>query len=438
MMQYTFGDMIGELFMKALTLEEQRKVREEEKSYKNEVMQYQRGRDQVSDQRYTSERNTNDQRYQDAQGYQVRQEGRDIKKEKREETNNKMNLVNSLIALSDEEIKALKFAPGQYRTGTGWEQYSGEDLYQTPDEPLNYALRTLYDSKREDKYRQDALNLDRQRIGAMYNSPDKQEKRRLEKTWYKLNEFGQPDAEWEQKPGYSTDWMKKNQEQYGGVWIKGSELNTFIGKKKIEQLNYAGQTAISDVTQNALGNQYAAKLFSLKNSPMDALLREFTPQLQAGGNNPQMGVMGLGGNNQYETKAANDQAWTNKKKFNTGFFTGLLNETLNPIAKLLSEASKFRNLNKESKNELNQIEITYGGMYPDLAKLWTVIDKGLVENITMPNGKTLKENTYNAIQESKKYYNANKTLIELATQRELENAMKKQQIKDAVTETSGQ
>lgn len=437
-MQYTFGDMIGELFMKALMLEEQRKVREEEKNYKNEVMQYQRGRDQIADQRYTSEQNINNQRYQDAQNYQGRQEERDIKRDKMVETNNKMNLLSSLIALSDEDIKALKFAPGQYKTGTAWEQDSGQDLYQGTDESLNYVLKTLYDSKREDKYRQETLNLDRQRIAAMYNSLEKQAKRDLENTYYKFNDFGEITAEWKMQPGYKTDWMKKNEEQYGGMWVKGSELNTFIGKKKLEKLNYAGPTAISDVTQKSLGNQYASKLFSLKNSPMDALLREFTPQLLSGGNNPQMRVMGLGGNNQYETQAANRQSWTNKMTSNTSFFTGLLNETLNPIAKLLNEASKFRNMNKESKKELNDLEITFGSMYPDLANLWIVLDKGLVNNITMENGKTLKENVYNAIQESKKRYNANKTLIDLATQRELENAMKKQQIKDAVTETSRQ
>jgi len=433
-MQYTFGDMIGELFMKALMLEEQRKLREEEKQYKQEVLGYQRGRDQIADQRYTSEQNINNQRYQDAQNYQGRQEERDIKKDKMVETNNKMNLLSSLIALSDEDIKALKFAPGQYKTGTAWEQDSGQDLYQGTDEPLNYVLKTLYDSKREDKYRQEALNLDRQRIAAMYNSPEKQAKRDLENTYYKFNDFGEITAEWKMQPGYKTDWMKKNAEQYGGVWVKGSELNTFIGKKKLEKLNYAGPTAISDVTQKSLGNQYASKLFSLKNSPMDALLREFTPQTTDTFISPHQYAI----DNPNDIKRDNLQKWTNQKKANTGFFTGLLNETLNPIAKLLNEASKFRNMNKESKKELNDLEITFGSMYPDLANLWIVLDKGLVNNITMENGKTLKENVYNAIQESKKRYNANKTLIDLATQRELENAMKKQQIKDAVTETSGQ
>lgn len=424
MMQYTFGDMIGELFMKALTLEEQRKVREEEKSYKNEVMQYQRGRDQVSDQRYTSDKNTSDQRYKDAYGLQLAQNQREIDQNNRMEIDTRINRRSKLTPLDQALITKYKLNPENYPTGEGWEkEFQDPNIFADPKlESQRYILDDELARLNDSWYKDQTLR----RMGNGRREDQKKWIYKVDPTSGKLlerlfttdqqlaNTYLNPND-----PNFETNknYMFTDNPQAG--LLMGNTTQPPEGKVDIKTKE--GRTV---QVMTAKSNEFITKLLGLpqKGGLLSALMPSLISKTSRS-SMPSFGSVDLGS---YTTPNIVEDASTldrenrdirnKKQKENAYFFDGLLNQTINPLLEVI----------REMKGLDVATEIELGFLFPKLKELYPAFDKGLVSN---ENGR--KDKFYNAYKEAEKYYKKHEgTILAIATQNALDAAAQQENSKD--------
>lgn len=419
-MQYTFGDMIGELFMKALALEEQRKIREEEKAYKDEVMRYQRGRDKTLDERYAKDKEIEGKRWQDELGYKDK-----IFQENQSQFN--ANYRQNMLPVPD--INAIPKEVRPFVTsGKQQETTSGRDFYKTPEEEgMSWVDKALLN----DAWQREAADRNARRMmGA--NNPDN---RKVE--FYKYDKDGNllqtilaspnemkntylnpNDKKWEK----NKDYIFSSQPAMGNLLLNQRKFDASKDNK------FSTEAGIMSVLTQALGNQYANKLGRLSQIVRDdEYYNQFKPQTISEDSNIYVpGVGGINIDNSIMIKQ-NKQSWSRQKTANAQFIKGLLDETINPLAEALNALKRNAKTGADIKS-LQQISAMFGAMYPDLDKMRTLFDKGLVYD---PNNE-LKKQFYEGLRKSQRYWQTENVLSRAMYNQKFQKKLEDEQIKKDV------
>ena len=432
-MQYTFGDMIGELFMKALMLEEQRKVREEEKNYKNEVMQYQRGRDQVLDQRYTSDKNTSDQRYKDAYGLQLAQNQREIDQNNRMEIDTRINRRSKLTPLDQALITKYKLNPENYPTGEGWEkEFQDPNIFTDPKlESQRYILDDELARLNDSWYKDQTLS----RMGYSSN-PDN---RKVE--FYKYDKDGNllqtilasPN---EMKNTYlnpnDKNWKTNKDYIFSSQPAMGNLLLNQQKFAKGQNNKYSTEAGIYSALSQAMGNMFANKFSGLAQLQQDNdFLSQFTPGGLLNETSAVSNVMVPGAltqnTNDDTRKKFNNQKWGRQKTANAQFIRGLLEETINPLAEVLEFLKSNAKTSTDVKG-LQQIGATLGAMYPELDRMRMLFDKGMIND---PDNE-LKKKFYEGLRKAQRYWQTESVLSQAIYNQKFKSKLQDAEIKNKI------
>jgi hypothetical protein len=427
MMQYTFGDMIGELFMKALALEEQRKVREEEKQYRGQIMDKQ-------------DRQFNQQLERELARDLMNQKQFDANKEFQNSTLAEQKsqfdatIRQGLVQVSD--INSIPKNARQFvQTGKQFETNTQRNVFKNPqteqqDESSLWIMQSLLNDVM--KQEQDQKNFERSLSASYSSNPDnrKAEFYKYDKDGNLLqtilaspnemkNTYLNPnDKNWET----NKDYIFSSQPAMGNLLLNQQKF------AKGQNNKYSTEAGIYSALSQAMGNAFANKFGGLTQLEKDGdYLSQFTPQLEDERTNYYApGVMGVNIDNT-STKKVNNERWSNQKNANAQFVKGLLEETINPLAEVLEFLKSNAKTSTDVKG-LQQIGATLGAMYPELDRMRMLFDKGMIND---PDNE-LKKKFYEGLRKAQRYWQTESVLSQAIYNQKFKSKLQDAEIKNKI------